>query len=54
MDSKKLVWIEAAVGSSVGGYLPVLWGGDLFSFSGIILSGLGAMVGIYIGFKLSR
>jgi hypothetical protein len=28
----RLVWIGMIVGSAVGGYLPALWGGDLFSF----------------------
>ncbi len=42
-----------AVGSTVGGYIPALWGGGLFSLSGILLSGLGAIAGIYIGFKMS-
>ena len=37
------------VGSAVGGYLPVLWGGDLLSFSSLILSGVGGILGIWLG-----
>lgn len=39
------------VGSAVGGYLPVLWGGDLISFSGLILSTVGGFVGIWLGYR---
>jgi hypothetical protein len=49
MGRKSLVWIGMTVGSAVGGYLPVLWGGDLLSFSSLILSGLGGILGIWLG-----
>ena len=54
MDSKKLVWFGMFVGSTVGSYIPTLWGSDLFSFSSIIFSAIGAMLGIYICFKISK
>lgn len=53
MNARPLVWIGMVVGSTVGGYIPALWGGGFFSIPGIILSGLGAILGIYIGFKMS-
>ena len=43
-----------AVGSTLGGWIPSLWGAGFFSFSGLILSSLGAIAGIYIGFKMSQ
>ena len=42
------------VGSAVGGYLPVLWGGDLLSFSSLILSGVGGILGIWLGDRFSE
>jgi len=42
------------VGASVGGFLPTLWGGELLSFSSIILSAVGGMMGIGVAFKLAR
>lgn len=54
MESKSLVWLGAAVGSTLGGMVPLLWGGSTFSFSSIILGGVGAIVGIYAGFKVTQ
>ncbi|MDB5254416.1 MAG: hypothetical protein JWL80_482 [Parcubacteria group bacterium] len=42
------------VGSTVGGFIPNLWGAGSFSFSSIFLSAIGAIVGIYIGYKVTR
>ncbi len=42
------------LGSIVGGYFPALWGGSVFSISSILLSGAGALGGIWIGFKVAQ
>ena len=52
MSTKTSVWIGMFIGSTIGSYIPSLWGAGMFSFSGIILSGVGALAGVYIGFKL--
>jgi len=36
------------IGSTIGGLIPTLWGGDLISYSGVLLSGIGAVVGLWI------
>jgi predicted lipid-binding transport protein (Tim44 family) len=54
MQSKSLIWLGLFIGSTIGSLIPMLWGGGLFSFSSIILSGLGGIAGIYIFFKISR
>ena len=54
MDTKKLIWIGLAIGSTVGSYLPILWGAGMFSFSSIILGAVGGMVGIWGGWKLGN
>ena len=43
-----------SIGAAVGGYLPMLWGDDLFSMSSVLLTALGGFLGIYAGFKLSQ
>ena len=54
MSQKTLVWIGLTVGSALGSYVPVLWGGDIFSFTSIWLSALGGILGIWAGFKLGQ
>jgi hypothetical protein len=53
MDRKTTIWIGLFVGSMIGGYIPMLWGGSLFSFSSIFLTAVGGLVGIWAGFKIS-
>jgi len=48
---KSFIWLGLFVGSAIGGYVPFLWGGDVFSLSSIVLSGLGGMVGAYLGWR---
>ena len=55
MNSKPFVWVGMTIGSVAGGYLPALWGDtNIFSFASLILGSLGAIAGIYIGFKMSQ
>jgi len=54
MDSKKIVWIGLLVGSTIGGLIPSLWGAGAFSMSSFLLGAVGAIVGIYVGFRISR
>ena len=42
------------IGSTIGGYLPALWGADFFSVSGIIGSFVGGIIGVWIGFLMSE
>jgi len=54
MNSKSLIWIFMAIGSAIGGYIPTFWGASFFSFSSVILTALGGILGIYLGFKMSK
>ena len=51
MQRKQVVWIGMILGSILGGLIPNLWNPGMFSFSSFIFSALGAVLGIYIGFK---
>jgi hypothetical protein len=46
--------IGLTIGSTLGSYLPVFWGGDWFSMSSILLGGIGGLIGIWAGYKISR
>ncbi len=54
MRSSSCIWIAIFIGSTIGGLIPGLWGGDMLSYSSVVLSGVGAFVGLWIGFKMSR
>jgi len=50
---RSAIWIGIFIGSTVGGLIPELWGGDMFSYSGVLLSGVGAFVGLWLGSRTS-
>ncbi|HWQ60577.1 MAG TPA: hypothetical protein VN420_05550 [Candidatus Fimivivens sp.] len=52
--SKKFIYLFLFIGSTIGGYAPLLWGGSAFSMSSIILSGVGGLIGIYVGYRLGE
>ena len=54
MTKKTLIWIGLTVGSLAGGYLPVLWGGELISLSSVVLSALGGFAGIWFGYRFGE
>ncbi len=51
---KTLVIFGMIVGSTVGSYAPLVWGGSAFSISSIILGGVGGFLGIWGGYQLAR
>lgn len=54
MNSSFPIWAGMFVGSAIGSYIPTLWGDNMFSLTSIILSAVLAVVGVWIGFKLSN
>jgi len=54
MSRKTMVMIGMIIGSVAGGYLPGLLGADGFSFSSVLGSGAGGVLGIWIAFQLTR
>jgi hypothetical protein len=53
MSRKTVYYIASFIGSLIGGYIPALWGGGLFSMSSLFFGGIGAIAGIIIAYKLS-
>lgn len=43
------IWLGIFIGSTVGGFVPELWGADLLSPWSILFSGIGAFVGLWLG-----
>jgi phage tail tape-measure protein len=54
MYAKKFIWLGVFVGSTLGGFVPALWGGSLFSCSSVVFSFLGGLLGIWLGMKVSE
>ncbi len=52
--SKTFIWLGLIVGSTVGGLLPMLWGDDVLSIAGLALSTVGAVAGIFVGYKVAQ
>jgi len=42
------------LGSTVGGYVPLLWGGSLFSLTSILFGVVGGFLGIWFGYQVSK
>lgn len=40
------------VGSYLGSLIPLIWGDSMFSVTSVIFGGIGAFIGIYIGYKI--
>lgn len=52
---KLFITIGAAVGGIAGAYVPYLWGDtDLFSGMSILLSTVGGVIGIILGYKVAQ
>jgi predicted MFS family arabinose efflux permease len=54
MQTPSIIWIGAFLGSTIGGFIPELWGADFLSFSSILCSALGGILGVWGAFKLSH
>lgn len=54
MESKRMTYLGMFVGGAIGGYLPILMGASAFSFISILGNAIGAIIGIYLVFKITR
>jgi hypothetical protein len=49
---KKTIMLGMVFGSTLGGWLPTLWGAGIFSFSSVLGGCVGGALGIWLAFKL--
>lgn len=54
MNQKTLIWIGLFVGSTVGSYVPGLWGAEIFSVSSVLCGMAGGIVGVWLGFRMGE
>ena len=51
MSNRNLYLLGATVGGTLGGLLPGIWGASDFSGTGVLLSTIGGIVGIWATYK---
>lgn len=51
--SRKIIWLGAGIGGTIGGLIPLLWGDDMLSPWAIFLSMVGGLLGIWLAVKVS-
>lgn len=49
---RKIVMLFMFIGTAIGGYIPTLFGADVFSFSSIIGTVIGGFLGIWFANRL--
>ncbi|MCA9352497.1 hypothetical protein KC866_03905 [Patescibacteria group bacterium] len=54
MSSKTIIWVCVAIFGTIGGFIPLLWGDSLFSFSALTFNGIGGLFGIWVGYKINQ
>lgn len=53
MSAKIIISLSVLICSTIGGYVPVLFGSQMLSMSSLIGNGIGGIIGLIIGYKLS-
>ena len=54
MQTRSIMWITVAIGSTLGGLIPELWGASFLSFSSLLFSALGGIAGVWVGYNVTR
>jgi predicted MFS family arabinose efflux permease len=54
MHTPSIIWLGVFVGSTIGGLIPELWGADFLSFSSVIFSGVGGILGVWAAYRLTQ
>jgi len=49
-----MVWLGLFIGSTVGSLVPTVWGAGIFSWSSLIASTLGGILGIWLGYRVGQ
>ncbi len=54
MSPKRLIMMGMIIGSTIGSWLPTVWGAGWLSLSSVLGSVVGGLAGIWLGYRLSR
>ncbi|HEY7422309.1 MAG TPA: hypothetical protein VH541_09875 [Gaiellaceae bacterium] len=50
---RRVVWIFVGVGMTVGGFVPVIWGGSALGLASLVFGSLGGLAGLWLAAKLA-
>ena len=50
---RRVVWIFVVAGSTIGGLVPVAWGGSTLGLASLMLGCLGGIAGLWCAAKLT-
>ena len=50
---RRIVWIFVGVGMTLGGFLPVVWGGSALGLASLVFGTLGGFAGLWLAAKLT-
>jgi hypothetical protein len=50
---RRIVWIFVGVGMTLGGFVPLAWGGSALGLSSLVLGSLGGVAGLWLAGKLA-
>jgi hypothetical protein len=50
---RRVVWLFVALGMTVGGLVPAIWGGSSLGFASLALASLGGVAGLWLAAKLT-
>ena len=50
---RRIVWIFVGVGTIVGGFVPVVWGGSALGLASLVFGTLGGTAGLWLALKLT-
>lgn len=54
MSPKAAITMGILIGSSIGGLVPALWGDSLLSYGSVLWSGIGGLVGAFVGIYIGK
>jgi len=50
---RRIVWIFVGVGMTVGGFVPVVWGGSALGLASLLFGTMGGAAGLWLALKLT-
>lgn len=50
---RRVAWLFVLAGATVGGLVPEAWGGSAFGMASLALGAVGAIAGLWLGYRIT-